>query len=52
MVEQTNAASHSLAAQAAALNELLAQFRLDDGPGSQVSRPVSAPLRAVRAAFG
>ncbi len=34
MVEQPTAASHSLAREAAALNQLLAQFDLRDGQGS------------------
>ena len=47
MVEQTTAASHSLATQAASLNELLAQFRLPDAQAyAQVARPAAAP-RAV-----
>jgi methyl-accepting chemotaxis protein len=61
MVEQTNAASHSLATQAAALNELLAQFKLADGAGAPrvattQSRPTASPARALGAkiasAFG
>jgi methyl-accepting chemotaxis protein len=54
MVEQTTAASHSLAAQAATLNELLSQFKLDGrqrevrvaGP---TSRPATSPARAMGA---
>ncbi len=34
MVEQTTAASHGLATQAASLNELLSQFKLGNGNGS------------------
>ncbi len=61
MVEQTTAASHSLAAQAATLNELLSQFKLDDGRGfvqaaRPSARPVASPARAMGArlatAFG
>ncbi len=61
MVEQTTAASHSLATQAAALNELLAQFKLGEGVGApraatSASRPVASPVRALGAkiasAFG
>ncbi len=52
MVEQTTAASHSLAAQAAALNALLAQFRLGDGRAdlnvaTPASRPVASPAHAM-----
>ncbi|MDE1157438.1 MAG: HAMP domain-containing methyl-accepting chemotaxis protein [Neorhizobium sp.] len=60
MVEQATAASHSLASQAAALNELLAQFTLGDGqsfagstsraaarPAHAASRPVASPARAM-----
>ncbi|AYD01685.1 HAMP domain-containing methyl-accepting chemotaxis protein [Neorhizobium sp. NCHU2750] len=65
MVEQTTAASHSLATQAAALIELLSQFNL--GEGSRVagqaprvatpsSRPAASPARAlgnrIASAFG
>jgi methyl-accepting chemotaxis protein len=39
MVEQTTAASHSLATQAAALTALLAQFKLDNGSRSAGVRP-------------
>ncbi len=61
MVEQTTAASHSLAAQAAQLNELLAQFKLGEERGQieaarPSSRPVASPARAMGArlasAFG
>ncbi|RWX78642.1 methyl-accepting chemotaxis protein [Neorhizobium lilium] len=67
MVEQTTAASHSLAAQAATLNELLSQFKLGDVSGDirrnvrpqaarPASRPVASPARAMGArlasAFG
>ena len=61
MVEQTTAASHSLATQAAALNELLAQFKLGEArdrlrAATPASRPVQSPARAMGArlasAFG
>jgi methyl-accepting chemotaxis protein len=65
MVEQTTAASHSLATQAAALTELLAQFNLGEGTRSAgfapraatpASRPASSPARAlgnrIASAFG
>ncbi|MGF9563750.1 HAMP domain-containing methyl-accepting chemotaxis protein [Neorhizobium sp. JUb45] len=61
MVEQTTAASHRLASQAAALNALLAQFRLDEGRADvrmapADARPVNSPARAIgnriAAAFG
>jgi methyl-accepting chemotaxis protein len=47
MVEQQTAASHSLATQAAALNELLAQFNLGHSaeiqPATRASRPLLLP---------
>lgn len=54
MVEQTTAASHGLAKQAAELTQLLSQFKLEDGRGdvrsaSPVSRPVASPARAIGA---
>nr|CAD6410291.1 methyl-accepting chemotaxis protein [Rhizobium sp. Q54] len=61
MVEETTAASRSLAAQAAALNELLSQFRLgghqaDIRPATPHARPVASPAREMGAriasAFG
>lgn len=65
MVEQTTAASHSLATQAAALIELLAQFNLGEGTraagaapraASSASRPAASPARAlgnrIASAFG
>ncbi|MBB4006721.1 methyl-accepting chemotaxis protein [Allorhizobium taibaishanense] len=39
MVEQTTAASHSLAREAAALNDLLARFKLGDQPGTASFQP-------------
>jgi methyl-accepting chemotaxis protein len=55
MVEQTNAASHSLANEATSLNELLGQFKLGGSSGSTprvrsatpASRPVASPARAL-----
>jgi len=59
MVEQSTAASHSLAHEAAALNQLLSQFRLSGtAPRSATpaSRPAASPARAlvqkVAGAFG
>jgi methyl-accepting chemotaxis protein len=54
MVEQTTAASHSLAKQAAELTQLLSQFKLEDGRGdvrsaNPASRPVASPARAIGA---
>jgi methyl-accepting chemotaxis protein len=45
MVEETNAASHSLAKEVASLNQLLSQFRLADGAYQQKSQP--APVRSA-----
>ena len=52
MVEQTTAASHSLASQAAELTALLAQFKLDQSRAevrvaNASSRPVTSPARAM-----
>ena len=59
MVEQSTAASHSLAHEAASLNQLLAQFRLSGGAprtATSASRPSASPARAlvqkVAGAFG
>lgn len=66
MVEETTAATHSLAREAAGLIEQLGQFRLGDAaaqpavrvaaPASQASRPAPSPARAlgqkVAASFG
>jgi len=61
MVEQTTAASYRLASQASALNELLAEFKLEEGrsdvrAATSGARPVQSPARAignrVAAAFG
>jgi methyl-accepting chemotaxis protein len=38
MVEESTAASHSLAREVASLNELLSQFRLADGPNAPAIR--------------
>lgn len=44
MVEETTAASHSLAREAASLNELLAQFSFGDGaPTRRAAAPAAAP---------
>ncbi|MGC4390914.1 methyl-accepting chemotaxis protein [Agrobacterium sp. M50-1] len=45
MVEETNAASHSLAKEVASLNQLLSQFRLADGAYQQKSQ--TAPVRSA-----
>ena len=45
MVEETNAASHSLAKEVASLNDLLAQFKLADGSYQVKSQP--APVRTT-----
>jgi methyl-accepting chemotaxis protein len=61
MVEQTTAASYRLASQAAGLNALLAQFKLDEGRAevrlaAPTERAVPSPVRAIgnrlAAAFG
>ncbi|HXV29372.1 MAG TPA: methyl-accepting chemotaxis protein, partial [Sinorhizobium sp.] len=63
MVEQTTAATHSLAREAAALNALIGQFRIDGSAAASAPRaaqdhaaPVASPARAlgrkVAAAFG
>ncbi|MCM2476878.1 HAMP domain-containing protein [Rhizobium sp. CG5] len=62
MVEEQTAASHSLATEAAALNNLLSQFTFEEGRGNQVavasrsSTPAASPARAlasrVSKAFG
>ncbi|MGP4673013.1 methyl-accepting chemotaxis protein [Agrobacterium salinitolerans] len=41
MVEETNAASHSLAKEVASLNQLLSQFRLADGTQQPKNQPAS-----------
>ncbi|WP_420408193.1 methyl-accepting chemotaxis protein [Hoeflea sp.] len=46
MVEQTNAASHALATEAGALNELVARFTLDAG-ATRAESTRSAPVRAA-----
>ncbi|WFS04543.1 methyl-accepting chemotaxis protein [Rhizobium tumorigenes] len=56
MVEQSTAASHTLAKEAASLNELLSRFKLGKQTGSmstlpqaasRASRPVASPARAL-----
>ncbi len=53
MVEQSTAASNSLATQAAALTSLLSQFKLDNGnsygiaTANEYSTPVQSPARAL-----
>ena len=59
MVEESTAASHSLAQEAQSLNQLLAQFKLDDSRPAQTSssarasaapasaRPAASPARAL-----
>ncbi|NML72967.1 HAMP domain-containing protein [Rhizobium sp. S-51] len=50
MVEQSTAASHGLAQQAAALTELLAQFKLGEGAAQAYQPPVRAASAASRPA--
>ncbi|KAA1178208.1 HAMP domain-containing protein [Rhizobium tropici] len=50
MVEEQTAASHALAREAAALNELLQQFRLGDAVQAISARPVVATARSRPAA--
>ncbi|WP_320202715.1 methyl-accepting chemotaxis protein [Agrobacterium rosae] len=47
MVEQSTAASHSLAKEAASLNQLLSRFNLGDGASASRSVPASAPVRSA-----
>ncbi|MBN7803954.1 HAMP domain-containing protein [Agrobacterium rosae] len=47
MVEQSTAASHSLAKEAASLNQLLSRFNLGDGASASRSAPASAPVRSA-----
>jgi methyl-accepting chemotaxis protein len=56
MVEQSTAASHSLAKEAGALNKLLMQFRLGGMPNAEVAvtrahSPANALLKRVAGAF-
>ena len=60
MVEETTAATHSLASRAEGLRELLSQFKLDGQerelrPASSAAQPVASPARSlgarVRSAF-
>ncbi|MBM7045132.1 MULTISPECIES: methyl-accepting chemotaxis protein [Rhizobium] len=46
MVEEQTAASHALAREAAALNELLRQFRLSNAPQAASARPAAATTRS------
>ncbi|MBV2186490.1 MAG: methyl-accepting chemotaxis protein [Rhizobium sp.] len=50
MVEQSSAASHSLASEAQALNRLLARFRLSEGTGDVHPAPARAPGQVRTAA--
>ncbi len=50
MVEEQTAASHALASEAAALNELLRQFRLGDAAQVAQARPAVATARSKPAA--
>ncbi len=65
MVEESTAASHSLAREAAALNQLLSRFNIGHGgaaasaparPAAETARPVASPARAlgrkIASAFG
>ncbi|KQO82119.1 HAMP domain-containing methyl-accepting chemotaxis protein [Rhizobium sp. Leaf262] len=47
MVEQSTAASHSLAKEAASLNQLLSRFNLGQGEGASRATPTAAPVRAA-----
>ncbi|NTF32648.1 methyl-accepting chemotaxis protein [Rhizobium skierniewicense] len=47
MVEQSTAASHSLAKEAASLNQLLSRFNLGNGEGASRAMPSAAPVRAA-----
>ncbi|MGV1752137.1 methyl-accepting chemotaxis protein [Agrobacterium sp. CG674] len=47
MVEQSTAASHSLAKEAASLNQLLSRFNLGASDGASRSMPTQAPVRAA-----
>ncbi|NTE87037.1 methyl-accepting chemotaxis protein [Agrobacterium rubi] len=50
MVEQSTAASHSLAKEAASLNQLLSRFNLGDGTGATRTMPSAAPVRSASSA--
>ncbi|NTJ06206.1 methyl-accepting chemotaxis protein [Rhizobium lusitanum] len=50
MVEEQTAASHALAREAAALHELLRQFRLSNAPQATSARPAIATARSKPAA--
>lgn len=47
MVEESTAASHSLASEAAALTELVSKFRISDGGGVAAGGPVAVQQRRV-----
>ncbi len=54
MVEESTAASHSLAREVASLNSLLAQFKLADGqapaavrPAARTDAPAASPARSL-----
>ncbi|MGA1800884.1 methyl-accepting chemotaxis protein [Rhizobium sp. HT1-10] len=49
MVEEQTAASHSLASEASALNDLLSQFKLSKERSASVSKPVAAQPRSAAA---
>ncbi len=50
MVEQSTAASHSLAKEAASLNQLLSRFKLGNGEGASRAAPVQAPVKSASSA--
>ncbi len=52
MVEETTAASHSLAHEAMALSQLMAQFKLDGGAVASQGRPSFAKPAATTASHG
>ncbi|WP_313760094.1 methyl-accepting chemotaxis protein [Rhizobium sp.] len=52
MVEETTAASHSLAHEAMALSQLMAQFKLDGGAVANQGRPSFAKPAATTASHG
>jgi methyl-accepting chemotaxis protein len=52
MVEETTAASHSLAHEAMALSQLMAQFKLDGAAGAGQARPSFAKPAATTASHG
>ncbi|MCM2475532.1 HAMP domain-containing protein [Rhizobium sp. CG5] len=50
MVEQSTAASHSLAKEAASLNQLLSRFNLGQGESASRAMPSPAPVRSASSA--